>query len=134
MMYLLDTNIISYLMRGSSSSLAEKVLSVPPSEMAVSAITVFEMQFGAEKRKWGDVLRKRMWEFLSAFTILPFDVSDAVAAGNIRAFLAEHGQTIGQYDVMIAAQGVARGIVVVTHNTGEFKRVPGIQLEDWVKE
>ena len=82
-MYLLDTNIISYLMRGSSSSLAEKVLSVPPSEMAVSAITVFEMQFGAEKRKWGDVLRKRMWEFLSAFTILPFDVSDAIAAGNI---------------------------------------------------
>ncbi len=134
MKYLLDTNIIGYLMRGTYPSVTEKIFTIPPSEMAISAITLFEMQFGAEKKKWGDALRNRMWKFLSPFTILPFDASDAISAGSIRAYLANRGETIGWYDVLIAAQGISKNLVVVTHNTDEFKRVPGIQLEDWVEE
>ena len=134
MKYILDTNIISYLMRGTYPLLAQKVLTVHPSEMAISSVTLFEMQYGAEKRHWGDALRRRMWEFLSPFTIIPFDARDAITAGNIRACLSDRGQPIGQYDLMIAAQGVARNMIVVTHNTGEFIRIPLIQLEDWTEE
>ena len=134
MTYLLDTNIIGYLMRGNYPSLTGKIFTIPPSEMAISTVTLFEMQYGAEKKKWGDTLRNRMWRFISPFTVLPFDASDAISAGNIRAYLANRGESVGWYDVLIAAQGVAKNLVVVTHNTSEFKRVPEIQLEDWVEE
>ena len=69
--------------------------------------------------------------FLAAFTVLPFDRSDAETFGKLRAELAALGSPIGPYDIQIAAQGVTRGLTVVTHNTKEFARVPGIQLEDW---
>ena len=131
-MYLLDTNIIGYLMRNPSPALKAKVLSTPPDEMAVSSLTVLKMQFGARKKKWGENLINRMWEFLAPFTVIDFDISDAIVAGDIRAYLSERGQTIGSYDVLIAAQGIARNMTVVTHNTREFERVPGIHLEDWV--
>ena len=134
MKYILDTNIVSYLMRGSYPSLAAKIVTYHPSDIAISSITLFEMQYRAEKKHWGDALRNRMWQFLSPFVILPFDASDAISAGNIRAYLTNHGQPIGWYDVMIAAQGIARNMVVVTHNTREFERIPGIKLEDWAEE
>ena len=69
--------------------------------------------------------------FLSAFTILPFDGEDAVWFGRLRAQLAAAGAPIGPYDIQIAAQGVARGLTVITHNVGEFSRVPGLKVEDW---
>ena len=131
-MYLLDTNIISCLMRNPSPALKAKIFSIPPAEMAVSSITVLEMQFGARKKNWGEKLINRMWEFLAPFTIINFDISDAIVAGDIRAYLSQCGQTIGSYDVLIAAQGISRNMIVVTHNTREFERVPGIQLDDWV--
>ncbi len=131
-MYLLDTNIISYLMRSPSPALKDKIFSIPPVEMAVSSITVLEMQFGARRKNWSEKLINRMWEFLAPFTIVDFDISDAIVAGDIRAYLSHCGQTIGSYDVLIAAQGVSRNMTVVTHNIREFERVPGIQLEDWV--
>ena len=71
--------------------------------------------------------------FLSVFTILPFSEQDAVKAGQIRAFLEEKGTIIGPYDLQIAAQCIVKGLIVVTHNTKEFNRVPGIHLENWVK-
>lgn len=130
-MYLLDTCIISYLMKGSCPRLNEKILTVPPSEIAVSSVTVFEMEYGAARKNWGDHLKKRMYILLSTFQIIPFTAEDAIAAGQIRADLAKRGEIIGGYDVMIAGQGVSRGFTVVTHNTGEFKRIPNIRLEDW---
>ena len=71
--------------------------------------------------------------FLANFTILPFAEDDAVLFGRFRAQLAASGTPIGAYDVMIAAQGVAHNLTVVTHNTDEFSRIPGIRLEDWAK-
>ena len=69
--------------------------------------------------------------FFSAILTLPFDAADARAAAAIRAALKNQGQPIGAYDVLIAGTALARGLVVVTSNTGEFKRVSGLQLEDW---
>ena len=148
-MFLLDTNICIYLMKNRFSVLTEKFMQTPSSELAVSAVTVFELEYGAAKSKWGtrkfalranstSSAKPNLWRtlenlrlFLSGFEIVPFDASDAVKAGQIRAFLESRGLPIGVYDLEIAAQGLARGYTVVTHNTGEFSRVPGLVLEDW---
>ena len=71
--------------------------------------------------------------FLAPFTIVPFDGNDAIAAGEIGQFLEKAGTPIGPYDLQIAAQGLARGYTVVTHNTGEFSRVPNLQVIDWIE-
>ena len=131
-MYLVDTNICSYLMRGTFPGLTKKVLSIPPSELAVSSLTVFELEYGASKKGWGINLLNKMHLMLSAFTVIPFEEQDAITGGEIRAYLANAGAQIGVYDLLIAAQGVSRDMVVVTHNTREFIRVPNIKLEDWV--
>jgi tRNA(fMet)-specific endonuclease VapC len=65
------------------------------------------------------------------FPVIEFDREDARQAGAIRAFLTARGRTIGPYDILIAGQSVARNLVLVTHNTGEFRRAPGLHIEDW---
>ena len=131
MMYLLDTNICIYAINGRHPSLTKNLLTIPPDEIAVSSITVGELEYGAAKSHWGDRTRQTMYAFLSNFTVIPFDNEDAACFGNLRAALAQAGTPIGAYDVMIAAQGLTKGLTVVTHNTGAFPRVPGLKLEDW---
>ena len=130
-MYLLDTNICIYAMKNTYPSLSQKLFRIPPSEVFVSSITVGELEYGSSKSRWGERSRTVMNLFLSAYTILPFDRDDAMVFGRIRAELAKAGLLIGPYDIQIAAQGISRGLTVVTHNTREFSRVPGIDLEDW---
>ena len=132
-MYLLDTNICIYFMKNSFPGLSERIFSHDPNVLLISAVTVFELEYGAAKSKWGERNRNRLAMFLAPFTILPFDSKDALEAGRIRYYLHQKGVPIGPYDLQIAAQGVARGLTVVTHNTSEFQRVPGIRLEDWME-
>lgn len=133
-MYLLDTNICSYLMRGRYASLNSKLLSLHPDEVAISAITVFELEYGAAKNRWGEKNIQNMRVFLAPFQVIPFTEDDAIICGQIRADLVQKGTPIGAYDVQIAAQGLARGITIVTHNVSEFARVPGLHVIDWVEE
>ena len=132
-MYLLDTNICIYAMKGTYPSLTEKLFQVHPDQISISSVTVSELEYGAAKSKWGSRTHLKMQLFLSAFTILPFREQDAVQAGRLRADLAMKGTPIGPYDIMIAAQGLSEGFTVVTHNTAEFSRVPGLILEDWTE-
>ena len=131
-MYLLDTNICIYFMKNSYPSLTQKLLSLNPSELAISSVTVYELEYGAAKSHWGENTRHKLAMFLSPFTILPFDANDAVTAGTIRAYLEQNGTPIGPYDIQIAAQGVSKGLTIITHNIGEFNRVPNLKTEDWV--
>ena len=132
MKYLLDTNICVYAINNRHPKLTNKLLTILPDEIAVSSITVGELEYGAAKSKWGERTRQTLYAFLSNYTILPFDSADAICFGNLRAALALTGTPIGAYDVMIAAQGLTKGLTVVTHNTVEFSRVPKLGLEDWV--
>ena len=132
MKYLLDTNICVYAINNRHPKLTNKLLTILPDEIAVSSITLGELEYGAAKSKWGERTRQTLYAFLSNYTILPFDNADAICFGNLRAALALTGTPIGAYDVMIAAQGLTKGLTVVTHNTGEFSRVPKLGLEDWV--
>ena len=131
-MFLLDTNICIYAINGRHPRLTKKLLSVHPSEILVSSITVGEMEYGAAKSHWGERTRQIMHAFLANYDTLPFTEQDAALFGAFQAQLEAAGITIGVLDVMIAAQGVANNLTVVTHNTREFIRIPGIKLEDWV--
>ena len=111
-MFLLDTNICIYVLKNSYPALTEKVFSYSPAQIAMSSVTIFELEYGAAKSNWGEKTRQRLSQFIAPFTVLPFDSDDAVTAGKIR--------------------GVTKGLTVVTHNTREFERIPGIILEDWV--
>ena len=131
-MYLLDTNTCIYFMKNTYPRLTQRLLSHDPSELLISSLTVLELEYGAEKSNWGDRTRQKMAMFLAPFTILPFETNDAISAARIRAYLERHGIIISAYDIQIAAQGLSRGLTVVTHNTGEFNRIPELKLEDWV--
>ena len=130
-MYLLDTNICIYLMKGKYPALQEKILSLRPDDICISAITVYELEYGAAKSRWGSSTRQKMRIFLAPFNIIPFEDKDSEAAGTIRAYLERHGRPVGAYDILIAAQGLSRDLTVITHNTQEFERIPGLKIQDW---
>ncbi|MBQ7992794.1 MAG: type II toxin-antitoxin system VapC family toxin [Solobacterium sp.] len=131
-MYLLDTKICIYFMKNAYPSLTQKLLSLHPSDLMISSVTVFELEYGAAKSKWGERTRQKLAMFLAPFTILPFTPDDAIRAGAIRAQFEKQGTTIGPYDVQLAGQAISRKLVFVTHNTAEFNRIPNLMLEDWV--
>ena len=131
MRYLLDTCTVSDFVKGQPNVLA-RVKATAPNLIAVSALTRMEVNYGlalnADRAK---KLAPVLDAFFSTIVTLPFDEVDAKAAAAIRAALKTAGQPIGAYDVLIAGTGLARGLVVVTSNVGEFKRVGGLQVEDW---
>jgi tRNA(fMet)-specific endonuclease VapC len=131
MKYLLDTCTVSDFVKGQPNVLA-RIKAMPPNMIAVSALTRMEVQYGlalnAERAK---KLTPVLPAFFSAISPLPFEEADALAAAAIRAALKTKGQPIGAYDVLIAGTGLARGLVVVTSNVGEFRRIGGLQVEDW---
>ncbi len=131
MKYLLDTCTVSDFVKGNPNVLAH-VKSTFPSQIAVSVVTRFEIEFGLllnpeRARKVAPV----MDAFLGSITTLPLTEADAQAAAGIRAALQRLGQPIGAYDVLIAGCGLARGLIVVTANSGEFQRVSGLLVENW---
>ena len=132
-MFLLDTNICIYLMKNSYPHLTQKLFSLDPANFFLSSVTVFELEYGASKSRWGTKSRTNMAMFLAPFTILPFDTEDAFRAGQLRAYLEQNGTPIGPYDVQIASQALQRSLTVVTHNTEEFLRIPGLLVEDWTQ-
>ena len=131
MKYLLDTCTVSDFVKGQRKVLT-RVKATPPNLIAVSALTRMEVDYGlalnAERAK---KLAPMLDAFFATIVTLPFDEADAKAAAAIRAALKTQGQPVGAYDVLIAGTGLARGLVVVTSNVGEFKRVSGLQVENW---
>ena len=131
-MYLLDTNICIYAINGRHPKLTEHLLSIKPDDIFISSITVSELEYGAEKSKWGGRTRQTVSTFLASFEVLPFTEQDAIIFGRIRGKLETEGTPIGLLDAMIGAQALSNNLTVITHNTREFERIPGIILEDWI--
>lgn len=131
MKYLLDTCTVSDFVKGQANVLA-RVKATPPNLIAVSALTRMEVDYGlALNAERARKLAPMLDAFFSTIVTLTFDEVDAKAAAAIRAALKTHGQPIGAYDVLIAGTALARGLTVVTSNKGEFRRVSGLQVEDW---
>lgn len=129
MRYLLDTNACIVLLNETSPSLLTRIRRHPPVDIGLPAPVAYELYYGAYKSRRRDhnlELLDRM-----EFEIVPFDASDARAAGAIRSQLEAIGRPIGPYDLLVAGQARARGLVLVTANTREFQRVAGLDWEDW---
>ena len=134
--YLLDTNSAIALMNRSPRQVRDRFLdaSGTGSTVALSAIALFELRYGAARSKRPDQVSEMIHRLLAGgMDTLPFDDGDAVRAGSIRATLAVKGRPIGPYDVLIASQAVQRGFVLVTANVKEFSRVEHLAIEDWSK-
>ena len=131
-MYLLDTNICIYIIKNNSQKVVEKIKSLKPSQIKLSAISLGELEYGVSKSKYKERNRDALINFVSAFDIIPFDDEDAEVFGLIRADLENRGQIIGSYDMQIAAQALSKKLNLVTNNTSEFSRVTELKIENWV--
>jgi len=132
-MYLLDTNICIYLIKGKYPTLSENLKMHTPDQIKISSITVAELSYGVAKSEQKVQNRNALIKFLSPFEILPFTEKEAEYYGRIRAQLEQKCQIIGPYDMFIAAQALAHSFVLITNNMREFDRIPGLKLENWVE-
>jgi tRNA(fMet)-specific endonuclease VapC len=133
-MYLLDTNIISYWMRG-DLHLIQKIKHYSPSRLSLSTITLAEIYYGIAKSPVKKKERRLKIERIkSQLEIYPFNESAALKYGEIRAALERQGQVISERDLQIAAIALSKKLCVVTHNTKEFARIVGLKVEDWAIE
>jgi tRNA(fMet)-specific endonuclease VapC len=130
MKFLLDTNVCISALRG-HTEVCRRLAAVRPGDCAVSMVTVYELLSGVERCRHPESERRKVETFLGALHLLPFDYDSAAQSARIRWDLERIGQPIGPYDLMLAGQAVAVGIVLVTHNTDEFQRVSGLAIEDW---
>jgi tRNA(fMet)-specific endonuclease VapC len=134
MRYLLDTNVCVMYLNGRSVLVRDRILSTPSDEMAVCSVVKTELFYGAMRSNNPNRTLERQQNFLGRFVSLPFGDEAALIGGQVRARLTSSGTPIGSYDLLIAAIAVANNLTLVTHNTREFERVEGLQLEDWEVE
>jgi tRNA(fMet)-specific endonuclease VapC len=132
MIYLLDTNICIYIIRNRPPQVIDRIKSCGVGDVAVSAITLAELEYGAAKSSRPDQNREALLVFASPLEILPFDDNAALHYGDIRTYLERLGQPIGAKDMLIAAHARSIPLTLVTNNTREFSRVPNLLVENWV--
>lgn len=133
-MYLLDTNICIYLMKEKFPKLQSRIESEPLFNIALSSVTVAELEYGIAKSNFPKKNRELLYGFLSPFEIIPFSELDAEIFGLIRAYLNKKGTPIGPYDLQIASQCLSRNLCLITNNVKEFERVPKLIIKNWVQE
>jgi tRNA(fMet)-specific endonuclease VapC len=134
LMFLLDTNVCIEIMNGRPAEVRSRFEreSDAGNGLFVSSISSFELWYGAERSDRREFNLGRAQRFFAGSPEeLPFGGEDAVRAGEVRAILEKLGTPIGPFDTLIAGQALARGLIMVTHNIGEFARVPGLKVEDW---
>jgi tRNA(fMet)-specific endonuclease VapC len=130
--YLLDTNIVSDLIRHPQGVIAKHIARVGEARVFTSIIVAVELRTGAARRGSAR-LSAQVEAVLGAMEILPLDVPADRTYGTIRAELERQGQSIGGNDLLIAAQALSQGAVMVTDNEGEFSRIAGLQVENWLE-
>jgi tRNA(fMet)-specific endonuclease VapC len=131
--YLLDTNIISAWAKRSSQAVLDAFLRHSPAELATSSLVEHELRYGLALNPVARVA-PAVLALLDELRVLPFDSACATQAAQLRASLGRAGQPIGPYDALIAATALTHDLVLVTHNTREFARVPGLKLENCLSD
>ncbi len=131
MIYLLDTNVCVAALRDNHSGAALRLAKETPGSVALCSVVRAELFYGAFKSQQRAQTLEKLRRFIDTFPSYPFDDRAAETYGRIRAALAALGTPIGPNDLMIAAIALVNQLILVTHNTREFARVAGLQLEDW---
>lgn len=132
MRYLLDTNIVSDLVRNPQGKIAERIGNVGEESVCTSIIVAAELQYGAAKRSSAR-LTAHLESVLGALEILPFETPAEIIYGDLRAQLEAAGKLIGGNDMLIAAHAISLGHTIVTDNEREFSRVDGLHFENWLR-
>ncbi|NIA10662.1 MAG: tRNA(fMet)-specific endonuclease VapC [Nitrospiraceae bacterium] len=130
--YMLDTNIVIYTIKNRPKQVKKK-FKQHQGQMCISAITLGELVFGAERSQQVERNLTDIQGLAARLEVLPFDSRSAHHFGQIRAMLYSTGQPIGPYDMLIAGHARASGLILVTNNLKEFSRVPGLLLENWIE-
>ncbi len=132
MTYLLDSNVWIGLVRRSSAELAARFRAMAPiADIRVCSVVVAELWYGCARSAKPAANRAALAALIGPFPSLPYDDAAADQFVTIRRHLEPKGQVIGPFDLQIAAIALANGCSLVTHNTAEFSRVPGLMIEDW---
>ena len=129
--YMLDTNVISELIKNPQGRAAKRIAKVGEDSVCTSVIVAAELRYGCAKRG-SQRLLKAVEDLLGEIKVLSFDVPADAEYGAIRVELEAAGKPIGGNDLLIAAHACATGATIVTRNTGEFKRIRGLKVEDWL--
>jgi len=129
--YLLDTNILSAIIKQPVGEAAQHLLLLDVSQRTTSIIVACELRFGAAKKN-SSALTQRVEQLLNVLKIHPLEPNADRHYGQIRADLEQRGQLIGQNDLLIAAHALALDAILVTDNIREFSRIPNLKLENWL--
>lgn len=129
---MLDTNICIYIIKQRPQSVLDRFSALPVGDIGISSITLAELEYGAAKSAQPRKNREALEEFVSPLDIAAFDRDAAEAYGRIRSALEKKGLPIGAMDMLIAAHALSLGINLVTNNEAEFRRVPGLRVENWI--
>ena len=129
--YMLDTDISSYIMKGSEPAVMKRLASAAVGDVCISAISKSELMYGVEVSPCQAQDRARLDIFLRHMVVLDFPQDAAADYAEIRAWLKKRGTMIGANDLLIAAHSRSLGLILVTNNTREFRRVPKLTIENW---
>jgi tRNA(fMet)-specific endonuclease VapC len=131
MIYMLDTNMCIYIIKQKPRKVLETLKKQDARDVCVSVVTLAELAYGVAKSQQKEKNSIALTSFLAPLEILPLSDKAAVKSGEIRATLEIKGQIIGSYDLLIAAHALSKNLILVTNNTGEFGRIPGLALQNW---
>ncbi|MEW6360251.1 MAG: type II toxin-antitoxin system VapC family toxin [Planctomycetota bacterium] len=134
MKFMLDTNICIYIIKKKPERVIRRLRKADVSDVCISSITLSELEYGVRKSLKHDQNRLALAEFLAPIEIASYDDSAACEYGRIRAHLEKRGRPIGALDTLIAAHALSLNCILVTNNPTEFKRVPGLRVENWAGE
>jgi tRNA(fMet)-specific endonuclease VapC len=132
MRYMLDTNICIYIIRQKPVAVLKRFTALSFADIGISAITLAELEYGVAKSSRPQQNRIALSGFLAPIEIAPFDAQATVHYGEIRCFLEKRGKVIGAMDLLIAAHARSLSVPLVTNNLREFKRIPDLQVENWI--
>jgi tRNA(fMet)-specific endonuclease VapC len=132
MKYMLDTNICIHLIKHRPQRLMNRLERTLVGDIGISVITLAELEYGAAKSSRPNRNREALRGFITPLEIAAFGKAATVAYGRIRALLEKKGLIIGSMDLLIAAHAVSEGVQVITNNEAEFKRVPGLRVDNWM--
>ena len=133
MRYLLDTNIVSDLVRNPQGRVAQKIRKVGERQVCTSIIVASELRYGAAKKQ-SPRLTAQLQAVLGALEVVPFESPADINYGSLRARLEKAGRPIGGNDLLIAAQALALEYTIVSDNEREFARIPGLAHENWLRQ
>ncbi|HUZ31987.1 MAG TPA: PIN domain-containing protein [Xanthobacteraceae bacterium] len=131
--YLLDTDTFVYIRRGRPAGAQARFQRLQPGQAVLSVITYGELIYGIAKKKVGPEPLLRLEELTQIISVIPLTREAAAVYGAARAALSARGEMIGANDLWIAAHAISLGLILVTNNEREFKRVPDLKIENWTR-